>query len=396
MAPSADQPRITSLDFVRGVMLVASITVNSLLATEPWFAHAPWDGVQPMDVIFPVFVTLTGCGLAFAFHRRVKLGPLARRVAVLLLVGLVYNAIALDSWVGETWWFTGVLQLYAGVVAVIGLLHLVLRGWIAWGIATVVLAAGHATLLAVWARGCEGGVLSATCNPSGVIDPMLFGGIHLYHQGAAGYDPVGLVALLGALISASAGATAGHVLLAVRRRSSRPAALTRPPGGGVATATRGPRGGVTAAILPLGALALAFALLAQLSLWVPELVTGDVPLVMKRLWTPPFALRVAAVTTIALLVGHLIADRRRLGPVTRVAIWPLVALGRNSLLVYFGSHVVMSVLERPTASGVPIAEELAQNFAIAGDAQLGFTVAALAFWILLACLMRRAGVYLRP
>ena len=315
-----------------------------------------------------------------------ELGPLARRVAVLLLVGLVCNAIALDSWVGETWWFTGVLQLYAGVVAVIGLLHLVLRGWIAWGIATVVLAAGHATLLAVWARGCEGGVLSATCNPSGMIDPMVFGGIHLYHQGAAGYDPVGLVALLGALISASAGATAGHVLLAVRRRSSRSAAAP----------SRAPRGGVATAILPLGALAVAFALLAQLSLWVPELVTGDVPLVMKRLWTPPFALRVAAVTTIALLVGHLIADRRRLGPVTRVAIWPLVALGRNSLLIYFGSHVVMSVLERPTASGVPIAEELAQNFAIAGDAQLGFTMAALAFWILLACLLRRAGVYLRP
>ena len=376
MAFPVDPPRIASLDLVRGVMLVASVAVNSLLATEPWFAHAPWDGVQPLDVIFPVFVTLTWCGLAFAFHRRVKLGPLARRGAVLLLVGLVYNAIALDYWVGETWWFTGVLQLYAGVVAVIGLLHLVLRGWVAWGIATVVLAAGHATLLAVWARGCEGGVLSATCNPSGVIDPMVFGGIHLYHQGAAGYDPVGLVALLGALIRASAGATAGHVLLAVRRRSA--------------------RGGVAAAILPLGARAVALALLGQLSLWVPELVTGDVPLVMKRLWTPPFALRIAAVTTVALLIGHLIADRRRLGPVTRAAIWPLVALGRNSLLVYFGSHVVMSVLERPTASGVPIAEELAQNLAVAGDAQLGFTVAALAFWILLACLMRRAGVYLRP
>jgi len=117
---------------------------------------------------------------------------------------------------------------------------------------------------------------------------------------------------------------------------------------------------------------------------------------MKRLWTPPFALRIAAVTTIALLIGHLIADRRRVGPVVGAAIWPLVALGRNSLLVYFGSHVVMSVLERPTASGTTIAEELARNLAIAGDAQLGFTVAALAFWIALACLMRRAGVFLRP
>ncbi|QJU54558.1 heparan-alpha-glucosaminide N-acetyltransferase domain-containing protein [Herbiconiux sp. KACC 21604] len=108
--------RMLSLDVVRGVMLVVSVGVDSLLAQPEWFGHAVWEGVHPVDLVFPVFVTLSGCGLAFAMHRRVRAWPLLRRVAILLAAGLVYNAIALNSWRFDDWWLTGVLQLYAGVV----------------------------------------------------------------------------------------------------------------------------------------------------------------------------------------------------------------------------------------------------------------------------------------
>ncbi|MDO9396596.1 MAG: hypothetical protein Q7T71_08635, partial [Herbiconiux sp.] len=91
VAPArAGTPRLGGLDLVRGVMLVASVSVNSLFTEPEWFAHAAWGGVHPVDLIFPVFVTLTGCGLGFALHRRVQIAPLIRRVLVLLLVGLVY------------------------------------------------------------------------------------------------------------------------------------------------------------------------------------------------------------------------------------------------------------------------------------------------------------------
>lgn len=145
--------RIASLDWVRGWMLVASVAANSLITVPLWFDHAWWEGVHLLDWIFPIFVTLTGCGLAFAMHRRVKPWPLVRRVVVLVAVGLLYNAITLNSWQLETWVVTGVLQLYAMVVLVLGLLHLVTRSWIGWLVITVLLAAGYTVVFAVWRWG---------------------------------------------------------------------------------------------------------------------------------------------------------------------------------------------------------------------------------------------------
>lgn len=354
-------------------MLVVSVGVNSLLVTPKWFDHALWAGVHPLDLVFPVFVALTGCGLAVAMHRRVRFWPLARRVAILIAVGLVYNAIVLDSFDPAGWVYTGVLQLYAGVVAVLGLLHLVTRAWWGWLVVTVVSAAAYSTLLALWANGCPDRALVPGCNPSATIDVAVFGAVHTYHQGQWGHDPVGLAALAGALVTASAGATVGHLLL------RRPRPFT--PG---------------ASIVPLVSAAGAFALLALAAVLVPLWLGAAEPLVMKKLWTPPFALGTAALATLGLLVGHLVADRRRIGPVSTALSWPLLALGRNSLLVYFGSHVLMSVLHRPLPDGSNVAERVADALEIGGERQLPFTVAMLVLWVGIASVLHRFGVYLRP
>jgi heparan-alpha-glucosaminide N-acetyltransferase len=74
--------RFVSLDIVKGLMLIASVGVNAWLNVPAWFDHAGWIGVHPMDWIFPTFVTLSGCGLAFANARRVRPWPAARRVVI--------------------------------------------------------------------------------------------------------------------------------------------------------------------------------------------------------------------------------------------------------------------------------------------------------------------------
>lgn len=371
-------PRIASLDLVRGLMLVASVAANSLLAGPEWFEHAPWNGVHPVDLIFPVFVTLSGCGLAFAMHRRVDVWSLVRRVLILFAVGLVYNAITSDSWSFDVWRVTGVLQLYAVVVAVLGVLHLVTKSWVGWAVITAALAAAHSALLAAWSERCPDDLLTRACNPSGAIDSALLTVQHLYQQGAAGHDPEGLVAILGALVSASAGATVGHLLLTVRRRS----------------VARG--SGVARAIVPLVALAAGFLALALALVWAPTI--ADLPLlpVMKRLWTAPFALLVASGTTIALLLGHLLLDRARVARPLRWAAYPALALGRNSLLVYFGSHALMSVLTRPEPDGTRLADQAASTIALFGDPQATWTALALLFWTALAMLLHRHRIYLRP
>jgi heparan-alpha-glucosaminide N-acetyltransferase len=378
---STPTARIASLDLVRGIMLVVSVAVNSLLAAPEWFDHAPWDSVHPVDVVFPLFVTLSGCGLAFALHRRVQIAPLLRRVVILLVAGLLYNAIVLNTWDLDLWRLTGVLQLYAVVVAVLGVLHLVSRSWVGWAVITVVFAAGHTGLLAIYAGGCPGGLLTPGCNPAGPLDIAVFGADHVYRLGLAGHDPEGLVAIFGALVSASLGACIGHVMLAARDRGRR-------------TGTD-----VRAAVAPMLAVAVAALVLGQAAAHLPVLLGGTELPAMKRLWTAPFALRVGAGAAVALLIGHLLLDRQRIGrarDVSDVVSYPFIALGRNSLLVYFGSHVIMSVLSRPTPSGSTLAADIASAAALGGHAQATWTALLLVFWIALATVLHRFSLYLRP
>ena len=378
--------RIGSLDAVRGAMLVVSVAVNSLWAAPEWFEHARWAGVHPVDLVFPVFVTLSGCGLAFAMHRRVAVAPLLRRTAVLLAVGLLYEAVTAhgfdtSAWDPATWRVTGVLQLYAALVVLVGLGHLLTRTWRGWALLTALAAAAHTALVSAWAAGCPGGVPTPACNPSGAVDPALFGAAHVYAGGALGHDPEGVVAVLGALVSAAAGATTGHLLLARRTGGRGPAAAAVPVLG------------LAAALLAAGACA---ALLPEL------LGGGDVP-AMKRLWTAPFALPAAAAVAVALLAGHLLLDRARTGAAVRAGAWPLLALGRNSLLVYFGSHVVTSVLLRApeggaeeAAPGRRAAAALARALGAGEHPQLVWTAAAVLAWTALACVLHSRRVYLRP
>ncbi|PPK93535.1 putative acyltransferase [Kineococcus xinjiangensis] len=377
--------RITSLDWVRGWMLVASVAVNSLWWAPEWFEHAHWAGVHPVDLVFPVFVALSGCGLALAMHRRVQVRPMLRRVLVLLAVGLLYNAVTthgLDtrSWDPATWRLPGVLQLYAVLVTLVALGHLLTRTWRGWALLTAAAATAHTALLAGWAAGCPGGELTRECNPSGGVDTAVFGAAHVYAAGQAGHDPEGLVAIGGALVSAAAGATTGHLLLARR--------AARPPGRGPGTA-----------VLPVLGLAAALLAAAVLTSQAPAwLGAAEVP-AMKRLWTAPFALGVGAGVALALLAGHLLLDRARTGAALRASAWPLVALGRNSLLVYFGSHVVMALLlERPEGApdGPSTAERAANAVAVAGHPQATWTVLAVLAWTALACLLHSRRLYLRP
>lgn len=370
--------RIASLDWARGWMLVASVSVNSLLITPAWFDHAPWQGVHPIDIIFPVFVTLSGCGLAFALRNRVAVKPMLRRFIVLMLVGLVYNAILAWSVDVFTWRITGVLQLYAVLVVIVGLLHLVTKTWQGWAIITVLLAFAHTTILSVYATGCPSGVLTRACNPSGPVDSLLLTPAHMYAKGAAGHDPEGVIVILGALISAAAGATVGHLLLALARKQQETG--------------RGPEN----AVLPLIAVAVSFLILIQvLRLSVPLWLGVQLPM-MKRLWTAPFALTIAAGTTILLLIGHLLLDRSNVPPPITKLSHPLISLGRNSLLVYFGSHVLMSLLNRPIGAHPSIGQAFAALWPSVLWAQVAWTATLLLFWTLLAVWLHNRKIYVKP
>lgn len=358
--------RITSLDWVRGLFLCLSVGSASLLGPRPAaLVHAEWIGVTPEDLVFPLFVILSGCGLAFAYRNAVGWGATVKRSVILLACGLVYNMIVAGSPDLSTLRWAGPLQVYAVLVLVIGLLHLVARRPSAWMGITLGLACAQAVFLYVWQASCPSDLLTPECNPSRVIDQAVLGTAHMYHGGTYGHDPEGLVSILGALVTACAGTTAGHLALRARGTWRAPVTLL----------------GWAAAV---GAAALVAAV------FLPA---------MKRLWTTPFALGVGALGIVALAVGMALLDmptRRGWQALRSRVSWPHVAMGRNSLLVYFGSHALMVVLKQ--ASGHPsAARRIAHDVDfLGGHPRVSLVLVMVVFWAALAAFLHWRRIYLRP
>jgi heparan-alpha-glucosaminide N-acetyltransferase len=366
---NASRPgQVASLDWVLGWFLVVAVATVSVLGPRPdQLVHATWFGVTVQDLVLPLFVTLSGAGLAFAYRDAVGLAVTLRRGVVLLLCGLAYNMVVAGSVEVATLRWTGALQVYAVVVLLVGLLHKVVRGPVGWAMLTGVVALGQGTMLLVWQAAC-GGTLSFECNPSGTVDTAVLGAAHMYAEGRFGHDPEGLVAVLGALLTGCVGVVAGHLALRARHGDRAPAYL------------------LGWAVLVMGAALASAALLPA----------------MRRLWTTPFALGAASLGVVLLAAGLAVLDRpvrARWGPVRERLAWPLVAMGRNSVLVFFGSQLLMVVLlTQQDRYGHPWAHVLSdwvEPFVL-GHNRAGVVLTMLVLWASVAALLHWRRIYLRP
>jgi len=378
-SPPIDEPtlkapgRITSLDWARGTLILFNLVAISAV-WDPWpaFVHADWDEpATVIDFIFPTFVTLSGAGLAFAYRNHVRWIRTVRRTVLLLVAALAYNAsttyLAADYFALDSLRYTGPLTIYAVLVPVIAILHRVIKGWPWWLLFTGVAAIAYTYVLNRYAAGCAGALLTPECNPSRVIDPAVFGTAHIWSAGDQGHDPEGLLTIVGALTSTAAGVTAAHLLLWLR--------------------PRGPWWTLTG----LSGLAALFWFLGSASgLFVQE---------FKRLWTPPFALHVAAGVVLVLALGSIVLDRPKTNPRWRTAVWPIVGMGRNALVLYFGAHLLLELLHTrgDVAGGRPWIVAWAERVALWDiNPQVAFTVTFVAVCLALSSVLHRFRIYIRP
>lgn len=354
--------RAQGLDVLRG-LVVGWLLV--LVHTPTWGlrGHAPWFGWDHSDVFFPLFVLVAGMGLALQTRERMRWGRLLRRFVVLLVLGLLVNA-----WLGAgadlaQLRLTGVLQriALAGLAgaAVVALLR---RSWLAVQVAAGAVALGWGLLLRSASAGCPGGLPTPEgCGTFVEVDRALLGAAHVYAAGTLGHDPEGLVSTLGALATFLAGYAAAALLHRLRAR---------------------PAGVRAAALLALaGGWALAW---PALTLLQP---------VAKRLWTPSFLAAHAALGIALLAVCVLVFDSARPTWLTRaldVLGWPLVALGRNALVLWVGVFVVGHVLVTTQVAGVPLGEHL-----VAEHGPVGYLALTAGGWLALACAMHAARWHVR-
>jgi predicted acyltransferase len=321
---AARQPaRLASVDALRGFdmfwiiggdALFQSVAVLASLAPLTWAAdqmtHAEWDGFTFYDLIFPLFVFVSGVTLPYSLGRRLEAGtprrqlvwPIVRRGLILVLLGVVYNNGLFRMWLSDMRYPSVLGRIgLAGMGAGLIVLFTGLRGRVLWLVGLLV---GYWLALAVIpVPGVGAGQLSAEGSLVGWVDRalvpgQLFGGVH---------DPEGLLSTVPAVGSALAGALAGDFL----RRAGR----------------SGSGSGAADCLALAGAGAAAVAAGATWGVWFP---------VNKNLWTSSFVLVTAGLSLALLALFHYLIDVRGWQRWSKF----FAVIGVNSILIYFAGRVI--------------------------------------------------------
>ncbi len=216
--------RLMSIDALRGFdmfwIVGGDALILSLLALvdRPWaqslalqWKHVEWEGFRFYDLIFPLFLFLVGCVLPYSLekHRDRPMGAymrIARRVALLLVLGLIANGILKLQF--ENLRLAGVLQrigICYGIVALL-FLHLNVRTLVGVLVGSLLLYWG--ILAWIPSPGGIAGDLTKEGSLAGYIDRMYLPGRLYYGNG----DNEGILSTIGAVCTTLMGVLAGSWL----------------------------------------------------------------------------------------------------------------------------------------------------------------------------------------
>lgn len=219
--------RWEALDLLRGLSVVGMILnlfPGDWAARYGWLDHAKWNGVTLIDMVAPAFLFCAGAGLALSFGRRLDQGvtrsallwPLLRRMAVLIVIGVIINGIPkfdLAHWrlpgvvqrIGLSCLLAGAIMLLCARTRKLTPLPLALAG-------TAILAFYAVLLLLVPVPGFGEPRLDQVGSWPSLIDRSVFGTAHLWEFGldpatrTIVYDPDGLLSTLPVCFNLLAGA----------------------------------------------------------------------------------------------------------------------------------------------------------------------------------------------
>ncbi len=218
--PSAQAPRLQSLDAFRGLTIAGMLLVNnpgSWSTIYPPLKHAPWNGWTPTDLIFPFFLFIVGVSMTFSYARMLERGATrnelmlksTKRAALIFLAGLALHSF---PWIGYDFSsirIPGVLQRIAVAYLFASAIYLYVETIKGRIIAIATLLFGYwflQTLVPV--PGGLTGVLQPGLDLGAYIDRTVFTEEHLWSS-AKSWDPEGLLSTIPAIGTALLGALAG-------------------------------------------------------------------------------------------------------------------------------------------------------------------------------------------
>lgn len=310
-APGAD--RLVSLDILRGFdmffisggeELFHALAKATGWAWAVWMAtqmnHVEWAGFRIIDLVFPLFVFISGVTLPIVIEKRLSRGEgrggillkLLRRALILVLLGVIYNTgkISFDvhnlrfgsvlGRIGLAGFGAGVIVLFTSPRAQAGWALGILAFY--WALLTFTPVPGQA----------PGQHFEKGKNVADWVDQRIMPG-RLYNKT---HDPEGLVSTLPAVATALLGALAG-AWLRTQRTPLRKA---------------------------LGLLAAGLVMLALGRLWGLQFP------IIKKLWTSTFVLYAAGWSCLLLALFYAVADGLR----WRAWGFPFLLIGMNPLTIY--------------------------------------------------------------
>ena len=317
-APHAAPPkaRLPALDALRGFdmfwLIGGELLPAALFAWTGWsvfnlvalqFEHSAWHGFTFYDLIFPLFIFISGVSLGLQGHslsgvpwaaRRPHYLRAVRRLVLLMVLGVVYNH----------GWGTGMpadpaAVRYASVLGRIGITWFV-AAMLLWHLRTQTVALLTGFLLVGYSLVQLQWPLTEARSLNALVDQAWLPGI-TYRN--APLDPEGLYSQLGAICNCLLGAFVGVIWqnesAAPRHRLAKLAGMC-------------------------AALVLVACLLHPIY-----------PL-NKTLWTGTFTLLTSGVSLLLLLIFDLLLGQRS----ARLSL-PFYWLGQNAILIYLGTSLVM-------------------------------------------------------
>ena len=226
--PSLPNRRIKSIDALRGFdmfWITGGKTLVSALAVVPGFKwlvpiegqmhHVPWNGFHFLDLIFPLFMFLSGVVIPFSLLSKIEKGALKnemirkvfKRMVTLIILGLIYNGV-LEKGFSEA--------RYVGVLGQIGIAYFFatfiviynksLRNRLIW-LAGILFSIAIIQLF-IPVPGIGAGVLTPKGCINGYIDRAILPG-RLYFKI---FDPEGTLCIVSATGVTLLGSIVGNVL----------------------------------------------------------------------------------------------------------------------------------------------------------------------------------------
>ena len=311
--------RLHSLDVLRGFdmfwIIGGGALIGALAKTTGWnwmnvlaeqTHHVAWNGFRAWDLIFPLFMFISGVAIPFAITSKLEKGvarselfrKVLRRMILLVVFGLVYNGVLKDGFpdmraasvlaqIGISYFFASLIVIYTSSV----------KPRIFW---LVGILGGIAILqLLVPVPGFGAGVITPEGSINAWIDQHFLPGRLIYGT----YDPEGILCIVSATSVTLMGSLAGNILRNKSISQHRKAGIL---------------------------------VLSGVGLILVALALSTVYPIIKKIWTVPFNLLTSGISLMLLSLFYFIMDVKG----RRKGTFFFRVIGLNSITIYLGGRII--------------------------------------------------------